>query len=57
MMKDPLLSDSEYQKLDNLADVAKDAALDLLVESKALLNNSKLAFSINDISKLDEALK
>ena len=29
MMKEPLLSDTEYQKLDNLADVAKDAALDL----------------------------
>ena len=47
-MKDPLLSDSEYQKLDNLADVAKDAALDLLVESKGMKNAEEL-------SKPDEA--
>ena len=47
-MKDPLLSDSEYQKLDNLADVAKDAALDLLVKSKGMKNTEEL-------SKPDEA--
>ena len=47
-MKDPLLSDSEYQKLDNLADVTKDAALDLLVESKGMKNAEEL-------SKPDEA--
>ena len=42
-MKDPMLSDTEYQKLDNLADVAKDAALDLLVESKGMKNTEELS--------------
>ena len=47
-MEDPLLSNSEYEKLDNLVEVTKDAALDLLVKSKGVKHEEEL-------SKLDEA--
>jgi len=47
-MEDPLLSDSEYEKLDNLVEVTKDAALDLLVKSKGVKHEEEL-------SELDEA--